>query len=451
MEMNFDNFKEQLFAAGKKQGYSQMEVFEKKSHSFNLRVFEQEVDHYAINEEQGLGLRALIDGKMGYAFTEKMDEESLDILIKDVAENAEVIEKEEEEIFTGQEEYRDLDPYNSELNQVKPEEKIKLVKELEKEALERDERVRAVNYCLYTDLEFEEKLVNTGGLNLSFKNNIAYCYISVIASDGNQTKTASRYFLTGDFDEFTPQSLAREAADEALGCLGASPVPSGEYRVIFRNDVAADLLSAFSGTLSAENVQKNLSLFRDKLGEEVASDTITLIDDPFLKKGFRVCPFDAEGASTYQKNVIENGVLKTFLHNQKTASRAGVSTTGNAYRGSHKSYIDIAPSNMYIKPGSYSRQELLSSTEHGLFITEVQGLHAGANSVSGDFSLSASGFLMENGDRKQPVEQITIAGNFLDMLKKITMVGEDLKMGLPGSSHLGAPSIKVSSLSVAGE
>ena len=451
MEMTLNQFKDELFSAGDSKGFSGMEIFEKKSRSFNLRVFNQEVDHYAINEDQGLALRALVDGKMGYAFTEKMDEESVAILINDVADNAAVIEEEDEKFFDKEMEYRELNPYNAELKQVKPEEKIKLVKELEQGALERDDRIVAVNYCLYTDLEFEENLFNSEGLGLSFKNNIAYLYISVIARDDKQTKTASRYFLTSDFSEFKARELGQEAADEALSCLGASPISSDDYPVIFRNDVAANLLSAFSGTLSAENVQKNLSLFRDKIGEKVAADNFNLIDDPFLERGLRVCPFDAEGAATFKKNVIENGVLKTFLHNSKTASKAGVATTGNAYRGSHKSYVDIAPTNMYIKPGQYSRQQLLKSSAGGLLITELQGLHAGANSVSGDFSLSASGYLIENGKRGRPVEQITLAGNFIDMLKKITMLGDDLKMALPGNSHLGAPSIKVSHLSVAGE
>ncbi len=452
MEMDLNKFKDKLFARGQEYNFSEMELYKNKNRSFNLRVFNQEIDHYAINEDEGFALRALKDGKMGYAYTEKLDQQSVNILLRDVSQNAEIIDKkEEEEIYAGSEEYKDFDPYQEKLASYQPEEKIKLLKQLEKEALERDERISSVNYCLYSDLEFAEKIINSKGLDLAFRNNIAYMYISVVAREKDQIKTASRFFITQDFEEFDAVKLAHQAADEAISLFGASPIASGSYPVILRYDVAADFLAAFSSTLSAENVQKGLSLFKGKIGQKVASDNLIIVDDPFFEKGFQVTPFDGEGVATACKNVIENGVLTTFLHNLKTARKDGVKSTGNAYRGSHKSYIDIAPSNMYIKPGETDQETMISSISEGVLVTELQGLHSGTNAVSGDFSLGAAGFYIKDGQIERPVEQITIAGNFLEMLKEIEVIGEDLKMSIPGSSHIGAPSLKITSLDIAGE
>ncbi|MFW5985260.1 MAG: TldD/PmbA family protein [Halanaerobiaceae bacterium] len=450
MEMNFTKFKDQLFSCGSSQNFSQMELFQNKSRSFKLRVFNQEIDHYAINEDSGISFRAPIEGKMGYSFTEKMDQESIELLLDEVKQNAAIVDNSEEEIFSGSKDYQEIAPYREGLKQISPDKKIELVKRLEKEALEFDDRISAVNYCLYSDLEFEERLLNTYGLDLKFKNNIAYIYISVVARDNDQVKTGSDFYITQDFSEFSAPEVAHRAAEEALAGFGAQPVKSDSYPVVFRNDVMADFLSAYSSTLSAENVQKGLSLFKGKIGQNVASPKITVVDDPFFQGGFQVRPFDAEGVATKEKCLIEEGELQTFLHNLKTARKDGVSSTGNAYRGSHKSYIDIAPTNMYIQPGEYSREELISSIDQGLLITKLQGMHAGTNSVSGDFSLSAAGFFIKEGEKKQPVEQITVAGNFIDMLQDIQMVGEDLKLSLPGSSHIGAPSIKVKSLDISG-
>ena len=449
--MNINKFKETLFNRGMDHGFSQMELFKNGNKSFDLRVFEQQIDHYEINENEGIGLRAIFEGKVGYAYTEKINNKAIEELLQNVKQNAEITDKQDEEIFPGSNNYRDLNTYSQNLKKIKTADKIDLVKSLENKAFERDERVSAVNYCIYSDSEFKYSIFNTHGLNLSHKNNIAYLYLSVVVNDNDNIKTCAKHEITQDYSEFEPEALAHKVVDEAVSLLGARSIPSEKYPVILRHDVAAELLSAFSSPFSAENVQKGMSLFKDKLGEKVADENLTIIDDPFLKKGFAATPFDAEGVATVKKNVIENGVLTTYLHNLKTAKKDGVKSTGNAYRGSHKSYIDIAPTNMYIKPGETGYDKMINSINKGVLITKLQGLHAGANSVSGEFSISASGYFIEKGDIKNPVEQITIAGNFLDLLKNIEIIGEDLKMGLPGTSHIGSPSIKVRELDIAGE
>ena len=449
--MKLQKFKEELFKRGQKEGFTDMELYQNESRSFDLRVFDQEIDHYSINEDEGYSFRGKKDGKIGYAYTEKLDKAAIDMLLDKASQNANILEKKEGEIFSGSDQYKDVEYYKEDLNEIQPEEKISLIKSLEKEALDYDQRVDSVNYCLYSDLEFENKIINSKGLDLAFKNNIAYIYLSVIVKENDDVRTASKYHITQDFSDFDIKETAHEAVDEAVSLLGAKSLKSGKYPVILRHNVAADLLSTYSSTLSAERVQKGLSLFADKLGEKVAADELSIIDDPFLKEGFNSSPFDGEGVATRKKEVIKDGTLTTYLHNLKTAKKAGVESTGNAYRGSHKSSVDIAPTNMYIEPGDNSYQSMISSIDEGVIIVEVQGMHAGANTVSGDFSLSAFGYYIKDGKIERPVEQITVSGNYLDMLKDITLIGDDFQMRLPGAGHFGSPSLKIKSLEIAGE
>ena len=449
--MNLDEFKEQIFNKGKNYGFTDMELYENFSRSFELRVFEQQIDHYSINEDEGISFRGLNGDKLGYAYTEKLDKKSINKLLKNASQNAKIIDKEEGVIYSGSEEYKNIDAFSPPLTKVKPEEKIKLIKALEEEALARDERVSAVNYCIYADDEVENRIMNTKGIDLQYKNNFAYMFISVVARGGDEIRSASKFLSSKDFNKFDPHKLACEAVDETVSMFGAKSISSGEYPVILRHDVAASILATFSSTLSAENVQKGMSLFADRLGEQVAAENVTIIDNPFLKGGFRTTNFHDEGVATKKKNIIDKGKLTTYLHNLKTAARAGVETTGNAYRGSHRSSINIAPTNMYIKKGNTSFEELKNSLAEGIIITDVQGLHAGANPVSGEFSLSALGYYVKNGERVHPVEQITIAGSFIDMLKDIVAIGDDFHMELPQSGHFGSPSIKIGKLAVAGE
>ncbi len=142
--------------------------------------------------------------------------------------------------------------------------------------------------------------------------------------------------------------------------------------------------------------------------------------------------------------------LTTYLYNLKAAAREGVKSTGNAFRSSHKSSVGIAPTNLYIEPGQTSYDQLKKMKERILLVTDITGLHAGANQVSGDFSLSAEGFLLEDGEIIKPVEQITISGNFIELLKDVIGIGDDLEMGSPGRGHIGSPSLLIGSLSVGG-
>ena len=443
---------EKIFEKGRQQGLGDMEVYYSAGRSLSLKVFQKELDGYSLSESEGLSLRGVYKGKIGYSYTEKVDESSIDLLLKNVMENATIIDSDDEEfIFEGSKEYKKTDTFNPALESVEESEKIKFVKQLEEEAYKLDERIVSVETCVYGDGYGETIMSNTKGLYLHDKNNIDYTYIVVVAKDKDDIKTGMAYRTGNDFSELDPKEIAGEAVKEALSMLGAKSVKSGDYPVVVRNSAAADLLEAFAGIFSAESVQKNLSLLKGKLNQQIGSEKFTLIDDPFMERGLASKSFDGEGVACRYKKVIDKGVLKTYLHNLKTAKKDGIETTSNASKGSYKSSIGIAPSNFYVEKGEKSLDEIISEMDRGILITELQGLHSGLNSISGDFSLAALGYEIKGGKKSGPVEQITVAGNYFEMLKNIEEVGSDLKFGLPGDAYIGSPSLKIKKLAIAGE
>jgi PmbA protein len=446
------NLSDKIFAEGRKQGMEDMEIYYSAGSSLSLKVFEHELDGYSLSESEGLSLRGLYNGKMGYSYTEKVDESSIPFLVKGVIENARVIDSDDDEtIYEGSKEYKEVKNFNEGLASVQETEKIKFVKQLEEEAFKLDKRITSVETCVYGDGYGETVMSNTKGLYLHDKSNIAYTYVVVVAKENEDIKTGMAYRTGNDFSKFDAEEIAAEAVKEAVSLLGASSVKSGDYPVILRNTAASDLLESFTGIFSSENVQKNLSLLKGKLGEKIASDKFSLVDDPFMAGGLASKSFDGEGAACRYKKVIENGVLKTYLYNFKTAKKDGVDTTGNASKGSYKSSIDISPSNFYVEKGKKDLDGLIQSIEKGILITELQGLHSGLNTISGDFSLAALGYEIEGGRIKKPVEQITVAGNYFELLKNIEDVGSDLRFGLPGEAYIGSPSLKIKKLAIAGE
>ena len=238
--------------------------------------------------------------------------------------------------------------------------------------------------------------------------------------------------------------------------IGAGSVPSGKYTVVFSNKTMATLLMTYASVFSAEAAQKGMSLLNGKEGEKIAADFITIVDDPSYHNSVMKRSFDGEGVATYAKNVVEDGVLTTLLHNLKTAANAGVKSTGNAGRPSYASVIGVSPFTFYIRPDGEAGEktagkvpeDLLRKADNGIYVTELTGLHAGASAVTGDFSLSARGFLIAEGAKAAPVKNFTVSGNFFDLLKSVEVLGKDLDF-VRGT--FGSPSMLIRNLAIAGE
>lgn len=447
--MDINLFKEELFKEAKKNGFEECEIFYSDSESLSLNIYEGEVEKYKLNNTFGLSFRGKVNGKMGYSYTEILDKDAITMLVKNAKSAAIVIENEDVQfIYEGDKEYQEVDCYKKELDDIKPDEYIKLALEMEQECKEQCDKVVNFGGCGIGYGKANYGIINSKGLDLKSSRNNLTAYVVPIIEANDQKYEGMGYVVAKKLDDINPEKLASEGLEEALSKVGGKSIPSGKYKVIINNEAMVSLLGTFDSIFDAEQAQRGLSLLKGKEGEIIASDAVTLIDDPHLKDGLGSCSFDDEGVATYKKEIISNGKLNTLLYNLKTAHKAGVKSTASGFKGSYASIVGTSATNFYINPGKESFEELCQEVNQGVILTEFAGLHSGANAVTGDFSLAAKGFMIENGKKTFPIEQITVAGNFFTLLKDIEKVGSDLKFPM---SSVGCPSVVIKELSIAGK
>lgn len=451
--MDLKTFQKELFKKAAASGIEQYELYYQRNEEFDINIFEGDIDKYSVNEVFGISFRGLYGGKMGYAFTEAMDDKAIEMLVDGVKMNAEIITKEDHEfIYEGAEQYPEYSGYSQGVRETSSDVKIKMAKDMEQLGFSMDNRVIRVGKCMVGTSEIEQVLFNSNGLTLEHRDNLMYALYAPVVSDDSHTNNAFKVEVVKGNQQLNIKVTVKEAVDKAVAHLGAESVASGQYRILFNNEMAGDLLETFSSIFSAESTQKGLSLLKDKVGEAIGNEWVTIIDDPLMEEGYASRPFDSEGVATKKKSVVEKGVLKTLLHNLKTANKDGVKSTGNASKASYRSTVTVSPSNLYLEPGLLSFDDMLKKLDSGLVITELQGMHSGANPLTGDFSLGAKGFLVKEGVRVQAVDQITIAGNFYKMLESIEAVGADIDFNFSGiTSSFGSGSILVAEMAVAGK
>ncbi|MCL2218038.1 MAG: TldD/PmbA family protein [Defluviitaleaceae bacterium] len=449
--MDYKTFRDEVFAQAKAKGFEDYELYYSAGNGFSVRVFKGEIAEYKNSSTEGVGFRGTYGGKMGYSYSEKLDTALIVPMLANAMANAGIIEEEEvEKLYPGDKEYQKVDGYSPAINDTEASEKIQMALDMEKYALSLDPRLTMADYCSVANQESHVAISNSYGLDLSQKTNRAYAYMLARAEEDGVTKSGMEVWYGKNFADFDYKSLAKKAVDTAVSYLGASPVPTGEYPVIFDTYTAADLFGVFSKIFIAESGQKGFSLLnKDKVGETIAAPHVTIRDDGITELSLENSAFDAEGVATQNKAVIENGVLKTLLYNTKSAAKDGVESTGNASKPSFGGAISTSTGNFYLVPGEKSFEDLISGVENGVLITELAGLHSGANVVSGDFSFSADGFLIENGKIARPIDQITVAGNFYELLKNISEVGSDLRFHY-FSGLIGMPSFLTGGLKIAG-
>ncbi|MBN2540119.1 MAG: TldD/PmbA family protein [Bacilli bacterium] len=434
---------DKLFQVAKEKGIEDIQVFLSNSTNLSVEIFEGEVDKYEIADNSSLTVKGIFNGKMGVYSTEVMEDELIEEIVDTIIASAKVIDSLDDAIiYEGDEHYEEVEGlYNEELSQIDVTKKIEMLKELDGKFHNYDKRVKNVETS-YTETINSILLQNSKGLKLHNKANASYIVGQVIVADDKDQRTGFDVKITNDFNDYNTDELVETITSNALNSLGAEPVPSNNYEIVFSGLSLATLFSAFQNVFSAQAVQKGISLLKGKLGETVGSELINIVDDPLMKKSASSRSFDDEGVATKFKYLVEKGTLKTYLHNLVTAKKDGVKSTGNGFGGGIRSV------NLKVEPGTSSFEEIMASVKDGIYITNVQGAHAGANPVSGDFSLQAAGYYVVDGKIVSPVALITVAGNFLQMLKDVVMVGDEAKMTYYG---ITCPSVKVKSMMVSGK
>ena len=446
-------FIESLLDRAEKAGFLESEAFFESGRSSEVEILNGEVSMYESSTVQGVSFRGVMNGQMGYSFSEVLTEEAIEYMLDQAAQNCSVLELEEKEtIYGGDPEYQEASVFSEALDAKTFDYFSQTGLELEKKILASDPRIKAVDHCIVSYGSSVSDLSNSLGLNLSHLSNIMFVYADARCEENGQVKTGSSYWFGRDYESLDIDKLAARISTEATGKLGAAPVSSGKYTVVLDSEAAADLLTTFCGIFSADAIQKGFSLLGDKMGTQIAPAFVSIHDDAFTEKSITAIPFDSEGVATKNKILVKNGILTSILHNRKTASKEGTKSTGNGFRSGYKGSVSIGPTNFYIEPGQQDLISLLDSVGNGLYIKELAGLHSGTNTVSGDFSLSCEGYLIEKGKLGRPVDQITLADNFYAFLMKITSVGVDLYFNPPSDAgSIGSPSLVFRDVSIAGE
>lgn len=447
--MNFDLLKNALVKALLEEGLTEYEIYYMSDESVSVATLNKEVNSFSSSESGGLCLRVLVDGKMGYASTELMSESEMAELPRRAKSNAEATEKPDTVgIYAGSDSYDEL--------------KIKKVELLSAADL-KDYAIKTGEALFAKDPAVKEgtssqaicagttvRLVNSHGVDLSLDCGINALIGEAVVGVGDENQQDYSFkILTGDE---TVTEVVDEAVSEALARIGAGSVDSGKYNVVISGNQMRSLLSVFSSAFSAKAVIDGMSRLKGKEGEKIASEIVTITDDPQREGNAVGTTFDAEGVATHRKAVVEAGVLKTFLHNRETALAMGKETTANASKAGYSSPIGIRPYSFAIEPGDKSQDELFAMAGDGIYITEINGLHAGANPVSGDFSLQSAGFLIKDGKKAEAVKGFTVAGNFFELLKNISCLGNKLERGVTtGFTGFCAPDVLVPDMSIAGK
>ena len=444
--MDLKNIAEQVIKEARKKGADQAEVYLVNSRQLSLEVRNGDVESVQEASSYGLGLRLIKDKKLGFAYVNDFRPESLEEVIRRALEFARAVSADENNVLPddpGMTEVKGL--YDPGLAQVPLEKKIGLLQEVESLALQ----VKGISKSAgasYSESEGEIILVNSLGLRKSYKASGCGYGVGVIAEKGEQKSSGYESCNRRFFSDLKPAAeVAREAARKALEMLDPRPVKTQRAAVIFDPDVAYAILGGIIQAVNGQSVLQGASFLGKKLGQKIASELITIIDDGTLEKGLASAPFDGEGVPTQKRVIVENGVLKGFLYNTYAARRAGVKSTGNATRAGFTSLPGIGPHNFYLMSGRHKPEDIIAATERGVLVKEVTGY--GINPVNSHFSGGASGLWVENGKITFPVKGITIAGTAEEMLNGIDLLGNDLDL----NRSTTAPTLRIKSLQIGGE
>jgi PmbA protein len=390
-----------------------------------------------VAESLGVGVRVVRDHRTGFAYCGSFDPEALDEVLAEARDNAAFAQHDEAAGLAEPDgvEPPPLDLWRADLAVVPTERKIDLLIELERSIRAADRRIGGFESCDYGDELAESAVVTTTGIRRAGRATACDVVAYPLATEGDETQLGFGFSVGRSFDELDVDRAGRDAVDRAVRLLGATKPPSGRLTVVLDPWVTAQLVGIVAGTLSGDEVVKGRSLFADRVGEQVATPAIELVEDPTDPRAWGASPIDDEGLASRRVPLITGGVLRGFTHSTWTGRRAGAASTGSAVRGGYKSTPSAGSRAAALAPGSVGAAELLAGVDDGVLVQEVSGLHSGVNAVSGDVSTGAEGLRIRGGALAEPLREFTIASTLQRLLHDVVAVGSDvtwLPMGACG-------------------
>ena len=431
----------------------EIEVYVEAGRTASIKVFGGEVESVSVAEPRGLGVRAMRNGQVGYAFTADLSDNGLDAVLAGAVANVQATDPDE---FAGLPLPAGT-PYPSVPGLWRPgvgrlslEDKVALALAVERRALACP-RVEMVEESVYSDEESRVAICSTTGVEAEGEHSFCFVWAQAHAGHDNDRQTGLGFSVAREPAELDVDAAGAEAGEKAAALLGARPCKTGSYTVVFGQQVVAALLAYVAQGLSADAVQKGRSLFGDKLGQAVGAGLVTLIDDGLAPGGMATNPFDGEGVARQQTVLIRSGVLEAYLHSSYTARKAGdgAVSTGNAERGSYRAGPRVAAGNLALGAGSGSLDELVARVGSGLYVESAAGLHSGVNPISGEISVGVTGRMIENGALGTPVREVTFATDFLSLLGSVSDLAGDIRW-IPLYGSVCTPSVAVQGITISG-
>ncbi len=417
----------------------------------NIKVSKGEVEQLGQSSSRGLGVRVIDGGRTGYAYTSDLSDDGIEQTWRTARELA---------LIATPDEYRslpeprpissdDLEIWDDKLPNVSAADKIALLKQVEQAALTSDPHIILADFCNYGDAISHVHLANSRGFAGEYGRTIAYGLVMAVARGDNGDMTnAFGMGASNFFHEVDPNEIGHEAGQKAVSMLNGKPVETQVGTVILDHFVGAQILGALAQALSAEAWQKKRTFLLDRMGQQVGSDMVTLMDNGRLKRGMASAPFDGEGVPTSATKLVDEGMLQNLVYDSYSARKAGKSSTGNAQRMGHRSLPMLGPSNFYMQPGHLSREEIIAGVEKGMYVLSVMQT-GGIDPITGDCSMAANGLWIENGKIVGPVSGVTVATTLDGFLNNVTQVGDDLRM-VPMFGAIGVPTLRVDNVTIGG-
>jgi len=424
-----------------------VEAFAEESRRTEVKARASDVEGLTFAESRGVGVRVIAGGRLGYSY-------AADPALEEVRET--VARARENSAFATANEYNELpeaadagpmpELFREEQATLPTDDKVSEALELERVATDTDPRVTKVDEAVYGDAVSRVVVASTRGIFAEYERTDCWAVVVALAEDRGETQTGYSFRIGRELADLDGASIATEAVDRATSMLGARKPETARVPVVLDPFAGSSFLGVLASALSAEQVQKGRSLFAELVGEAVGSEALSLVDDGRLLEGPAAGPFDDEGVPTRRTELFASGVLQGFLHNTYTARRGGTASTGNARRGGYMSTPGVGTSNLYVPAGDASPEALLEQAEGGVLIRNVSGVHSGANPISGQFSVGATGLRIRGGAPAEPLREMTIASTLPDMLRAVAAVGSDLRF----FTSIGVPSVLFAEMTVAG-
>ena len=423
-----------------------VEAYAEESRRTEAKALRGEVEGLAFSESRGVGVRVVRDARLGYAWAADPDADEVLDVVRRARENAALGAPDDHHVLPEPADWTPIDALFHEASaEVRTDEKTKLALDLEARAISRDPRVTKIDEAQVGDAVSRVAIASTTGVRAEYRRTDAWCLAVTLAVEDDETQTGFSFRIARGLDDLDWEAVADEAVERGARMLGATKPSTARVPVVLDQFAAMSFLGVLAGALSADAVQKGRSLFANLVGERVGAELFTLVDDGTNVEGPGAAPFDDEGVPSGRTELFTAGVLKGFLHNAYTAHKGGTRSTGNGKRG-YRAAPAVGTSNFYLDAGETPRDELLRRAEGGVLIQDVSGVHSGANPISGEFSVGATGLRISGGQPGEPLREMTIASTLPDMLNGISAVGDDLRF----FSSVGTPSVLIGEMTLAG-